>query len=88
MEVDPNGGAAEMARLAALSSAKVLNVTNVPSLATYDLGWKAAGKQGALLTKAQADAFRSKFEKVIGSWCCAPKGGKPRDARFSLWRAA
>jgi hypothetical protein len=81
--VDPTGGAAEMARLAALSSAKLLNVTNLHSLP--DLS--PAGSQG-LLSKEQADAVRSKFERVGGSWCCAPKGGEPKNARFSLWRAA
>ena len=85
VEVDPTGGAAEMARLAALSSTKVLNVTNIPSLALLDLG--VAPSQG-LLSKAQADAFRSKFMHVGGSWCCAPKNEQPRSARFSLWRAA
>ena len=81
--VDPHGGAAEMARLAALSSTKVLNVTNVPSLP--DL--RPEGNQG-LLSKDQAEAFRSKFFRVGGSWCCAPKGGEPRSSRFSLWNAA
>ena len=32
--------------------------------------------------------YRRKFERVGGSWCCAPRGESPRSARFSLWRAA
>ena len=82
VEVQPSGGAAAMAQLAALSSTKVLNVTNLHSVP--DLS--PAGNQG-LLSKEQADAFRRKFERVGGSWCCAPKGEEPRSARFSLWRA-
>jgi len=86
VHVDPTGGAAEMARLMAFSSSKLLNVTNVPALASaYDLS--GAGNQG-LLSKDQTGAFRRKFKRVGGSWCCAPKDASPRSARFSLWRAA
>ena len=67
-----------MARLKSLASSKVLNVTNVPSLESYE----------GLLSKSQVEAFRSKFMNVGGSWCCAPKGAQPRSAHFSLWRAA
>ena len=80
--IEPSGGAAEMARLAGLSQTKVLNVTNLASLP--DLS--PAGTQ-SLLSQAQKNAFKRKFERVGGSWCCAPKGQGPRSARFSLWHA-
>ena len=85
VEIDNNGGKAEMARLARLSSFKVLNVTNIPS--GFGLpGPGLAGLQG-LLTRKEASAIESKYRHAGGSWCCAPKGKEPRAAGFSLWRA-
>ena len=80
VSVAPGGGEAEMARLAALAPTKVLNVTNLAALP--DLSGTG------LLSQAQLAAFKRKFERVGGSWCCAPKGEAPRSAHFSLWRAA
>jgi len=79
VQVDADGGAAEMGRLAAMApSAKVLNITNLAALP--DLSKR-------LLTNSQAQAFKAKFHHVGGGWCCAPRGESPGRAGFTLMRA-
>lgn len=78
-QVDASGGVAEMARLVALKSTKVLNITNLAAVA--DLS------KAPLLSVEQKRAAKAKFGRVGGSWCCAPRGESPGRAGFQLWNA-
>lgn len=87
--VDVNGGSAEMARLRALSGARVLHITNVPAIA--DELWRQQPNRGGSATGMFTDAewrrFRTTFSNLQGGWCCAPRGSRPNAAGFHLMRA-
>ena len=78
--LQPRGGAAELARLRAVT-ARVLHVPNLAATATADDAWsRAAGGGGGLLTAAEWAAFERRFAALQGGWCCAP----PRDRRRGM----
>ena len=77
----------EAARLAKLSSYRVLNITTPLLSAEAD----TSSIKSSVLAFSQKAQFRAKFGFVSGSWCCAPqeeaKKGAPRSAHFSLMNA-
>ena len=78
--LQPRGGAAELARLRAVT-ARVLHVPNLAATATADDAWsRAGGGGGGLLTAAEWAAFERRFASLQGGWCCAP----PRDRRRGM----
>jgi len=80
--VQIHGGNAEWLRLKSLSKARVLDVSNLQAVAS-DM-WE----RRAVLPLDKWKAFRHKFARVQGGWCCASRGqvaaGEPRSAGFRL----
>ena len=84
LPLDSSGPWSGLAKLPAMSAAKVLNITS--SLVGVDL----TAADSPVLSRDAKGAFSSKFGRVGGHWCCAPtdetKRGAPRSAHFSLMK--
>jgi hypothetical protein len=97
VSLDASAGASQVARLRGMSSVSVLNVTNLPQMADAIWAARPKGLGGTpappaallleLLDGGGWSAFRARFERLQGGWCCAPNGGQPRAAGFHLLNA-